>query len=191
MRLNSSPFLKPILFLAVLLMAVGMLFAWGGWSTLESKPERLYVDMGCDVSAKFLEVPFVRQKPLYCSEASASMVLQYYGFQVSQDDVHNAGVEAFEDAAMLDFLKRYVEVERRGGLSLEDIKAEIDEGNPVILRIVVGSYRHSIVVVGYDEKYIYIHDPDVGPYLKADPQVLLKFWSKTGRQAILIHGLKR
>jgi uncharacterized protein YvpB len=130
-----------------------------------------------------LPVPFVRQKPWYCSESSASMVLQYYGFTVSQDDVHDAGFDRFEN--MLPFLQRYVNAEYRQ-LNIEALKEQIDLGNPVIIRVMAGEYRHSIVVVGYDENYIYVHDPAVGPYLKAKPNVLLEVWRPTGYLSIVL-----
>jgi uncharacterized protein YvpB len=112
------------------------------------------------------------------------MVLQYYGFNVSQEDVSKEGYDRFEN--MLPFLQRYVEAEYLKGLSLEEVKAQIDAGNPVILRILLGSYRHSVVVVGYDRNHIYIHDPAQGPYMKADPQTLMKVWKPTGQLAITL-----
>ena len=136
-----------------------------------------------NLNAHVLPVPFVRQKPWYCSEASASMVLQYYGFNVTQDDVNNAGFDRFE--TMLPFLQRYVNAEY-GQLSVEDLEEQVNLGNPVIIRIMAGEYRHSVVVVGYDENYIYIHDPAIGPYLKAKPEVLLKVWRPTGYLSIVL-----
>ena len=154
--------------------------------TFSGAYENLYagsLHAGENQNLHVLDVPFVRQKPWYCSEASASMVLQYYGFNISQDDVHNAGFDRFEN--MLPFLQRYVDAEYRR-LSLDELREQIDFGNPVIIRIMAGEYRHSVVVVGYDEQYIYIHDPAVGPYLKARPSILLRVWEPTGYLSIVL-----
>jgi len=132
---------------------------------------------------KVLNVPFVKQKPWYCSEASASMVLRYYGFNVSQDDVHNAGYENFE--TMLPFLRRYLKC-KYATLTPEDLRAEIDSGRPVIIRIVVGNYLHTVVVVGYDKEYFYVHDPAIGPYYKVSEKKLLDLWKPNNCKAIVL-----
>ncbi len=133
--------------------------------------------------AKVLDVPFVKQKPWYCSEASASMVLRYYGYNVSQDDVHNAGYESFE--VMLPFLRKYINC-KYAKLTLDDLRREIDKGRPVIIRIVVGNYLHSVVVVGYKDDYFYIHDPARGPYVKVSSKDLWAVWSANQCKAIVI-----
>ncbi|HID18039.1 TPA: hypothetical protein EYP27_00685 [Candidatus Bathyarchaeota archaeon] len=173
----------------LLLLAISFLVSsMSGIMLLPGLPERLYqgsvTSIEVEDSVRLLKVPFVEQKPWYCSEASASMVLQYYGFNVSQEDVSKEGYDRFEN--MLPFLQRYVEAEYLKGLSLEEVKAQIDAGNPVILRILLGNYRHSVVVVGYDRSHIYIHDPAQGPYMKADPQALMKVWKPTGQLAITL-----
>ncbi len=135
-------------------------------------------------SAKILNVPFVHQKPWYCSEASASMVLRYYGYNISQDDIHENGYESFE--TMLPLLSRYVDC-NYDSLDVEGLKKEIDEGDPIMVRIFLGKNRHTIVVVGYGENYLYVHDPAFanGENLKTDPEVLLNYWEPTGFAAIV------
>ena len=112
------------------------------------------------------------------------MVLQYYGFNISQEEINRQGFDRFEN--MLPLLQRYVEAKYVRGLSIEGVKAELDAGNPVILRLLLGSFRHSVVAVGYDANYIYIHDPAKGPYLKINPQSLLEVWKPTGQLAITL-----
>lgn len=129
-----------------------------------------------------LKVPYVRQKPWYCSEASASMVLQYYGFNITQEDVHNQGYECFED--MLPFLQQYVNCEYRV-LSIAELKKELSEGHPVILRLLKGEYRHSVVAVGFDDDYIYVHDPAISPYYPFSIEKLTELWRPTGFIAIV------
>lgn len=129
-----------------------------------------------------LDVPFVFQKEWYCSEASASMVLRYYGHNLSQDQINEMGYDRFEN--MLPLLAKYVNC-KYGFLTMEDLKREIDEGDPVIIRILIGRTLHTIVVVGYDNKHIYVHDPAVGPRLPVNPQALLSVWQFTKYAAII------
>ncbi len=131
-----------------------------------------------------LDVPFVFQKEWYCSEASASMVLRYYGHNLSQDQINEMGYDRFEN--MLPLLAKYVNC-KYGSLTIEGLKREIDEGDPVIIRILPRGARalHTIVVVGYDNKYIYVHDPAVGLKLTVSPQVLLSVWQSTKYAAII------
>jgi len=186
---GETPVSRGTLLLAVLiLLAILFLASNMKVESLPGQPETLYWGSLSQAEVEradhLLRVPFVEQKPWYCSEASASMVLQYYGFNVSQEEVNRQGYDRFEN--MLPFLQRYVEAEYLEGLSLEEVKVQIDTGNPVILRIMSGGYRHSIVVVGYGEGYLYIHDPAEGAYMKADPQALLKVWKPTGQLAITL-----
>jgi uncharacterized protein YvpB len=117
----------------------------------------------------------------YCSEASASMVLEYYGYEVSQHEVHIHS-ERFE--TMVPFLRGFIGCELVTNFGLDNLKAEISRGNPVMIRILPNKYRHTIVIVGYDESYLYAHDPDAGAFLKTDPNVLLKYWEPMGFAAI-------
>ncbi|MEA1904278.1 MAG: C39 family peptidase [Candidatus Hadarchaeota archaeon] len=153
----------------------GDLYVWDGGS-------------GPHDSATILNVPFVHQRPWYCSEASASMVLGYYGYEISQNDIHDMGYDRFE--VMLPLLSQYVDCDSEYYLEVEDLKEEIDEEDPVMIRILLGEDRHTIVVVGYDEKYLYVHDPAYlnGENLKTDPEVLLDYWELTGFAAIVFSG---
>lgn len=130
--------------------------------------------------AHILDVPYVKEKPWFCSEASASMVLRYYGYNISQDDVHEES-DKFEN--MLPTLAKFVDC-RYESLDTKGLKSEIDEGDPVMLRILPNAYRHTIVVVGYDDGYLYVHDPAKGPCLKVKQGDLMDEWSRTGYMAI-------
>jgi len=132
---------------------------------------------------KVLNVPFVKQKPWYCSEASASMVLKYYGYNITQDEVHNAGYDRFEN--ILPFLNKFIKC-KYAILTLNDLKREIDEGKPIIIRILIGEYLHTVVVVGYNDDNFYIHDPAIGPYVEISGRRLLSLWSRNKCRAIVI-----
>jgi len=134
-----------------------------------------------------LDLPFVFQKEWYCSEASASMVLKYYGHNLSQDQINEMGYDRFEN--MLPLLAKYINC-KYAFLTINDLKREIDEGDPVIIRVLIGNVLHTIVIVGYNNKYIYIHDPAVGPKIPISPQALLSVWKPTKYAAIVFSPQK-
>ncbi len=133
---------------------------------------------------KILNVPFFYQKPWFCSEASASMVLAYFGYNLTQDEINSLGYDKFEN--MLPLLSNYLGKCYYTSLSIKELKDEIDDGKPVMIRIRINNYLHTIVVVGYDENYLYVHDPAIGAYLKCKPEKLLEVWKPTGFKAIII-----
>lgn len=124
--------------------------------------------------ATLLDVPFVSQKEFYCSEASVAMVMQYYGFShATQESVHENIGTYFEE--MLYPLRNYLNCDIKP-LQVNDLKSEIDENDPVIIRLQLGNYRHTVVLVGYEENFFYVHDPGVGKYQKMTVETLLKYW---------------
>lgn len=92
------------------------------------------------------------------------------------------------------------------GQKEEEIYKHIDDSNPVIIwgnrndeEFIYGDtwktknkeYRElkgltTLVLVGYDDKYIYTHNPDTGKYQKCLKEIFWDNWEKTERQAVLI-----
>jgi len=132
-----------------------------------------------------LKVPFVKQKPYFCSEASASMVLMYYGFNVSQDEINRLGYDRFEN--MLPFLRKFINCTYKS-LSIEGLKEEIRKKNPVIIRIRAGFTLHTVVVVGYEDDILYIHDPEIGSYIPIKlslDESFVRAWASTNYSSIV------
>lgn len=90
-----------------------------------------------------------------------------------------------------------------GALNIADLQAKMEEGGiPLVL---ISSYRmyqekfpHWVVITGYDERYVYVHDPYVDsgagktltdciclPILKQDFQRMARY-GKTGQKAVVI-----
>ena len=132
--------------------------------------------------AVVLDVPFVKQKPWFCSEASASMLLQYYGFNLTQEKINAMGYDRFEN--MLPLIQEYLNASY-ANLTLEDLKAQIDMGRPVVVRLEINGVRHTVVVVGYDDRYVYVNDPARGPAKPVPIKKFMRQWSRTGYLAIV------
>ena len=126
------------------------------------------------------KVPLYYSKRInYCSEASAQMLLAYYGIYIDQDDLHRQGLVNFLDIPKV--LSKYLK-----GVVLA--KADFTEllrilkKKPVIVRIcTVQMYDclyvgHSIVLTGYDNVWLYANDPDLG-YVKIERKDFIRIWT--------------
>ncbi len=116
-------------------------------------------------------IRFIRQKPHYCGPASLAMVLNYWGLNLTQDEVAK---EVFNPSTNLTYIGDMVRYPRELGFfsrdfigSIETIKYYIALDIPVIvlqkysLKYPVGHYR---VVIGYDDerKVMKVVDPAGG-----------------------------
>ena len=90
-----------------------------------------------------------------------------------------------------------------GAISVEELKVKFDQGGiPIVLissyRIYQEKFPHWVVVTGFDERYIYVHDPlvdyEVGktatdcinmPILQKDFQRMARY-GKAGQKAVLV-----
>lgn len=72
------------------------------------------------------------------------------------------GGPALAGMMQMPFQSRGFEVEARQGLSIDDLKESIASDHPVIILIYIDAsavYGHYVVVVGYNESGIFVHDP--------------------------------
>jgi uncharacterized protein YvpB len=139
-------------------------------------------------NGKILRVPFVKQGPDLCSEASASMVLLYYGLNFSQEEINAMGFDRFEN--MLPFLDKYIYCSYKS-LSVGELREEICKGNPVIIRLRIGLSLHTVVAVGYEDDWIIIHDPASGPFIRVRvDESFISPWAASNYASIVSRGRK-
>lgn len=128
-----------------------------------------------------IDVPFVKQKEKYfCSEASAEMILNYYGHDTSplfQYHLDSLGCNSMENMhrCLSPFLKCKLE---KG--SCDKLKTNLDEEIPTMLRVIPKGQkeRHTVVLTGLDEKGIVVNDPKTGRTV-FDKEFFTDLWSKT------------
>lgn len=148
------------------------------------------------------DVPFFRQEANYCGPATMASVLNYWGYQISLEEVagkvYTPKLKGSVTVDMLNYAKGtgFNAAWYKG--NIQNIRKEIDNGYPLILYIDLGypnfppghpivSSGHYIVVVGYDDDKEGIiaysgEDKDLFiPYNK-----LMKSWGKTGFWTLLI-----
>jgi ABC-type bacteriocin/lantibiotic exporter with double-glycine peptidase domain len=158
----------------------------------QSTGERSYIN----------DVPFFPQEYNYCGPATMASVLNYRGYQVSQEEVaskiYTPKLKGSVTVDMLNYAKGtgFYAAWYKG--SIENIRKEIDNRHPLILYLDLGypifpsghpifPSGHYIVVVGYDDNkegiiaYSGKNKDLFIPYKK-----LMKSWGKTGFWTLLI-----
>lgn len=127
----------------------------------------------CSAHAQvLLDVPFVKQPKNLCGPAAVTMVLKYWHELLELED----GVpQIYEVAEALSLegdvgvlgsdMRRYLASQGFHAFAIEgsfpDLEQHVGRGRPVIVGLTRGSTTHYVVVVGYDEKYVYVNDPAV------------------------------
>ena len=116
-----------------------------------------------------LPVPHLPQdKPHSCLEACARMVLAYLGDSVPEDELLALfdGTEFGTPASRLTRLGRMGYDVEIGRGTFELLRSKLELGLPSIALVHTAfldywteSARHAVVVVGLDEKHVYLNDP--------------------------------
>lgn len=188
-------------------------------------------------------VPTINQKPELptgCELTALTMLLQYYGVDVSKEQIAkevtkvpvpyvskgklyggdpNKGFigDPFSKngfgvykGALIPIIEKYLpgRVEDLSGGDFSQIYKALDEGRPVMIWTTIAMLNvdekkhywttlegkkiewktpeHAMVVVGYDDQYIYLNDPYIGKQRKYKKQVVINRWSDMGKQALAI-----
>jgi len=138
-------------------------------------------------------VPFVKQETLYCGPASLASVMAYYGRAVDQHTIADSVYLEKLGGALITDMENYAQKEgfhtELGQGTIDDIKASLDEGRPVIVLVDLGfwlfSKPHYLVVMGYDDRGFLAHTG----YEAARPfsyPSFRKIWQKKGSPFLVI-----
>ena len=104
-------------------------------------------------------VPFVKQKDNFCGPAAIASVLEYYGEDISQEEIAGKVYTPKLVGALISDMENFArengyQAETING-NIEALEAEIDEGVPVILLVDKGKWKvsvpHYYVVYGYNK----------------------------------------
>ena len=141
----------------------------------ESKPTRIIEN-----------VPFYPQEMYQCGPASLAGVLNYWGIDVSPEEI--AGEIYSRSAKGTLNIDMVLYVEKKGFKanpyegSFEDIKRNIDLGYPLVVMVDFGFWvyqqNHFMVVFGYHEKGIIVHSGKER-YKFIPLEDFLKLWKRT------------
>ncbi len=137
-------------------------------------------------SRRMVNVPFYPQEDFQCGPASLAAVLNFWGIQITPEEIAQ---EIFSPTArgtltldMMGYpLKKGMKVSHYQG-SMEDIRAKIDLGHPLIVLVDLGLliYRqnHFMVIVGYEDEAVIAHSGKE-PLKRIPLKNFIKTWSKT------------
>ncbi len=115
-------------------------------------------------------VPFVKQKDKFCGPASMASVLQFYSEDIDQDEIAELIYIPQLNGALISDMENYAKaigytVESTNG-SIETLKSNLDENQPVILLVDKGKWKvsvpHYYVAYGYNDerRTIILHTGD-------------------------------
>ena len=143
-------------------------------------------------------VPFYPQKKNQCGPASLAGVMVFRGVFTSPEEIAAEIYSPTAGGSLDSDLRRYavrkgLHAEQYRG-SVEDLKAQIDRGNPVIVLVDTGflSYRahHFMVIIGYDGRGV-IANSGIEQSRRISMQKFLDSWGKTDFWTLLILPGKR
>lgn len=138
-------------------------------------------------------IPFYPQETYQCGPATLAMVLNYWGMNITPDDIAK---EIFSKAARGTLNIDTVLFAQRKGLTsiqykgnLDDLKNNIDSGNPVIVLVDYGfslyEKNHFMVIVGYNEHGVIVNSGrNKEKFINEED--FLKTWGKTNYWTLLI-----
>jgi len=115
-----------------------------------------------------LQVPVLKQPYNLCLAASVSMVLAYWGIEITPESI-GAQVPVYRGGTTGAEMRRLVEqVGLRGFLIqplFEDLLQHLEKRRPLIVALPAGrAGQHALVLVGFDPsaELIWVNDPGVG-----------------------------
>lgn len=127
----------------------------------------------------------------YCGPAVLKMVLQYYGVEQSEKALAKlAGTTksgGTDDKAIVAALKKFgLKPRIKNNASFSDIEKYLQKDIPVIVDWFTRGRKdypdsavadgHYSIVVGLDEKFIYLQDPEIGGLRKLARDEFLRVW---------------
>ncbi len=126
-----------------------------------------------------------------CGPASLKMVFDYYGIEKSEEEIAKSAGTTENLGTNEEGIRKAAEslgfkVEIKNESSFEEIQDYLSKKIPVIVnwftrgRVDYGDSQvpdgHYSVVVGLDDKFIYLQDPEIGKLRKIERNDFIKVW---------------
>jgi hypothetical protein len=150
------------------------------------------VEVTTGAQAVSLPVPIIKQPYKFCLVASVSMVLKYWGVEITPDAIGQK-IPVYKDGTTGRDLAEFVEaIGLRGFLiqpSFEDLLGHLEKGRPLIVTLPEGgSLRHAMVLVGFDPStdIVWLNDPSSGSRKSQTYTSFRKRWEDGQRWTFLI-----
>jgi tetratricopeptide (TPR) repeat protein len=136
-----------------------------------------------------LEVPFIAQKPNYCGPAALAMIANFYGHNVTQEDIASAiylpEVRGTLTADLADYAQRFNLWTRQYRGTRADLHEKLAAGIPMIVLGRLGNHYHYFVVLDYRGGELIVHsDTRADLHLREDD--FLRWWNSADRWTLLV-----
>ena len=153
----------------------------------------IFLPLQSSSSRNIENVPFYPQEVYQCGPASMAGVLNYWGVNVSPEEI---AAEIYSPSAKGTLTLDMILYAERKGLkangykgNLLNIKEKIDSGYPIIVLVDLGFWiyqqNHFMVVTGYDESGVIVNSGKEGQKFIASKD-FLKSWRRTNFWTLLI-----
>ena len=114
-------------------------------------------------SSTFIAVPHVRETPGYCGPSSLRAVLLYYGQDLSEKELAarmGEGPDGVTSEALVMVAQQFgYEAALYNDASFEDVQNWLSQGVPLIVDWFSDDDGHYSVLVGLDQFYVHLMDP--------------------------------
>lgn len=130
---------------------------------------------------KHLPIKPHKQKPSYCGPACLKMLFASHGIHETQKRIGAIAGTTFERGTPLAGMKQAAEyfgftLKHKDMSGFADIKRLLSKGIAPIVAWFLESEGHYSVVVGLDQKYIYLQDPYIGKKRRLDRVTFYRVW---------------
>jgi uncharacterized protein YvpB len=150
-------------------------------------------------SARWIDVPFVRQVRAGCGAAAIAMVMQYWvkhdsGLDAAAADAEHidAALPASSKGIFGNELKKYLEAHGFSAFVFNaeprDLEQHLAKGRPVVVCLGLkgpDGPLHYAVVVGLGDADVTLNDPARGKLVREEREAFLRSWKVTGNWALL------
>ncbi len=138
-----------------------------------------------------LAVPFVPQDKDTCGAAALAMVLGYWGRPVPHSEIASVLAEpelrGIRGTRLADFARERGLFALAYEGDLAQLRDYVGKGRPLIVAWKVGRGRfHDVVVVGFDEGAVVVHDPAEGAARRVAARVFEERWAGASHWTLLV-----
>lgn len=136
-----------------------------------------------------LEVPFIAQKPNYCGPAALAMIANFYGHNVTQDEIASAiylpEIRGTLTAGLADYAQRFNLWTRQYRGTRADLHQKLAAGIPMIVLGRLGNHYHYFIVLDYHGDELIVHS-DTRATLQLREDDFLRWWDRADRWTLLV-----
>jgi len=138
-----------------------------------------------------LAVPFVPQERDTCGAAALAMVLRYWGQPVAHSEIASALAEpelrGIRGTRLAAFAREHGLFALAYEGDLAQLRDYVGKGRPLIVAWKVGRGRfHDVVVIGFGEGVVVVHDPAEGAARRVAARVFEERWAGASHWTLLV-----